>query len=276
MLERRLLGRTGLEVSLLGLGGVKYNLLEDEQSSAVIDRAIDLGINYIDTAHSYQDSERKLGLVVGRRRKEIVLATKSSARDRDTFLQQIEESFVRLRTDYIDIVQMHDLKDEADLGERLNEKHGAVRAAEQLRAEGRVGFIGVTGHTRPEAMKAALKAYPFDTMLVSLGAMHEAVRPFYDTVMPEALERGVGVLGMKVTAYGFLSSHLEAALRYVMGLPGVASAVVGVDSIEQVERNAAIAARLQPLSDSERGDLIASAECIYQGRVEEAWFIKKA
>jgi uncharacterized protein len=275
VLEKRLLGRTGLEITILGLGGVKYNLLEDDQAAAVINRAIDLGINYIDTAHSYADSERKLGLVIGERRKEVVLATKSTARDRDGFLRQMEESFVRLRTDYIDIVQMHDVKDEADLAERLDEKSGAVRAAEQLRSEGRIGFIGLTGHTSPEPLAAALRAYPFDTLLVSLGAVHEAVRPFYDTIMPAALERGVGVLGMKATAYGFLSAHLEHALRFVMGLPGVASAVVGMDSIEQVERNVAIADAFTPLSDIERSDLLAAAECIYQGRVEEAWFIKK-
>ncbi len=276
MIPKRMLGRTGLEVTALGLGGVKYNLLDDAEAAAVINRAIDLGINYIDTAHGYAESERKLGPVVGERRKEIVLATKSSARDRDTFMQEIEESFVRLRTDYIDIVQLHDLKDEADLAERLDEKSGAIKAAEQLRSDGRVGFIGVTGHTKPQAMAKALESYPFDTMLVALGAVHEAVRPFYDTVMPPALERGVGVLGMKVTAYGFLAGHLERAIRFVMGMPGVASAIVGVDDIAQVEQNVEIARNFAPLSESEQSDLLAAAECIYQGRVEEAWFVKKS
>ena len=120
----------------------------------------------------------------------------------------------------------------------------------------------------------ALQEYPFDTILCSLGAVHAAVRPFYDTIMPVARERGVGVLGMKVMAYGFLNDHAADALRFVMGLAGVATAVVGVDNIEQVEANVAVARQCRPLSETEQSELLSAAERIYRERVDEAWFIK--
>ena len=118
-----------------------------------------------------------------------------------------------------------------------------------------------------------MREYPFDTLLVSLGAVHEAVRPFYDTVMPVARERGVAVLAMKVMAYGFLEDHVETALRYAMGLPGVAAAVVGVDNIEQLEANAAIAARFEPLTPAQQEELLDAARSIYERRKKDAWFI---
>jgi len=108
-LPTRLLGGTGYHVSVLSLGGVKYNKRSDAHAAAVVHRAIDLGINYIDTAHTYADSERKIGLVMRERRDEVFLATKTERRDRSGARKQIEESFRRLQTDRIDLVQVHDL-----------------------------------------------------------------------------------------------------------------------------------------------------------------------
>lgn len=274
-LPTRPLGNTGFDVTCLALGGVTYNLLEDDaEAAAVISRAIDLGINYIDTAHGYADSERKIGLVMAERRDEVYLATKTTSRDYDGMSADIAESLRRLQTDTIDCVQLHDFKDTDDL-RAVTAADGALKAIEKFRATGSVRFVGITGHRDPAILAKALTEYDFDTILCSLGAVHHAVRPFYDTIVPVARERGVGVLGMKVMAYAFLADHAEAALRFVMGLDGVATAVVGVDNIEQVEANIAVARRCEPLSDDEQAKLLAEAKRIYETRKSEAWFIKR-
>lgn len=273
-LPTRPLGRTGVEVSALALGGVTYNLLDDDaKAAAVVHRALDLGITYIDTAHSYKDSERKIGLVMRERRREVFLATKSTSRDYDGMSADIEESLRRLQTDHLDCVQLHDVKDEADL-KAVTAKTGALKAIEKFRAGGSVRFVGITGHRDPVILAKALREYDFDTILCSLGAVHHAVRPFYDTIMPVALERGVGVLGMKVMAYAFLKDHAADALRFVMGLDGVASALVGVDNLEQLEANVKVARSFAPLSALEQESLLSEARRIYEARKSEAWFIR--
>jgi len=273
-LPTRPLGKTGLDVSILALGGVMYNFLKDSEAAAVVHRAIDLGINTIDTAHGYKESERKIGLVMAERRDEVVLTTKSGQRDRDGMAAEIEESFKRLQTDRIDCVQIHDLHTEEDLA-KITGPDGALKAIESFQRDGSVRFVGVTSHVNPDILARALREYPFDTILTSLGAMHAAVRPFYETIMPVAQERSVGVLAMKVLAYGFLKDHAERALRFVLGLPGVSVAVVGVDNMEQVERNVAVARVFQPLTETERTELMDTARQIYQERQSEAWFIHR-
>jgi predicted aldo/keto reductase-like oxidoreductase len=116
--------------------------------------------------------------------------------------------------------------------------------------------------------------YPFDTILTALGVMHAAVRPFYETIMPVARERGVAVLAMKVMAYGFLEAHAAAALRFALGLDNVGAAVVGADNIEQLEANVAVARAFKPLSAAERQDLFTTTRAIYDRRRSEAWFIQ--
>jgi len=271
-IQRRQLGNTGLDVSILALGGVKYNFLPDAEAAAVVHRAIDLGINYIDTAFGYKDSEQKIGQVMPERREEVILATKTIMRDRDGAAAELEQSFKRLRTEYIDIVQIHDLHSEQDFA-TITEPGGALEALVEARDAGRIGFIGVTSHVDPHILAMALREWPFDTLLCALGAVHESARPFYDIIMPAAQERGVGVLGMKVLAYGFLEDRVEHALRFVMGMPGVTSAVVGVDTIEQLEQLVAVAKAYAPLSDEERAKLLADAHDIYTLRKEDAWFI---
>jgi predicted aldo/keto reductase-like oxidoreductase len=253
---------------------VQGRYLEDGEAAAVVNRAIDLGINYIDTAHGYQESERKIGLVMPDRRKEVYLATKSSQRDRDGMAAEGEESFKRLQTDCIDCVQIHDLHTEKDLA-KITGRNGALKELEPLKRDGSVRFVGVTSHVNPDILALALREYPFDTILTSLGAMHAAVRPFYETILPVAQERGVGVLAMKVMAYGWLKDYAEQALRFVLGLPGVSAAVVGVDALKQVERNVAVARDFKPLAAEEQTELLETARRIYQERVSEAWFIHR-
>jgi len=275
-LPMRTLGATGCEVTVLALGGVKYNMRSDAHAAGVVNRALDLGINYIDTAHSYEDSERKIGLVLRDRREGVFLATKTERRDRDGARREIEASFRRLQTDSIDLIQVHDLATEQQLAQAMG-PDGALRAMEEYVEAGRVRFIGVTGHRYPALLAKALEEYPFDTLLVSLGAMQAAVRPFYETVMPVAQARGVGVIGMKVMAHGWFGEEgvAEPALRFVLGLEGVATALVGVDDVRQLEQNVRVARECRPLSDAERDALLAHARGMYERHPKKAWFIYK-
>jgi len=272
-IPKRKLGKTGFEATVLGLGGVTYNLLPDAEAAALVSRAIDLGINYIDTAHSYKESERKIGQVMPERRAEIFLATKSTNRTRAGMAAEIEESLRRLRTDRLDSVQIHMLETEGELA-AVMAPDGALRAIEDFRKTGTVRFVGVTGHHDPKVLAKALDEYPFDTVLCPMGAVHAAVRPFYETVATAAARRGAGVLGMKVMAYAFLAPHAEAALRYVLGLPAVTSAVVGMDNLTQLEANVAIARQCAPLSEAAQAELLAAAKDIYERRRSDAWFVK--
>lgn len=273
-LPMRPLGRTGRQVAALALGGVTYSSHDDAHAAAVVHRALDLGINYIDTAHTYEGSERKIGLVMAERRDEVYLATKSIRRDRDGMAEDIQTSLKRLRTDCIDCVQVHDLGDERELAE-MTGRNGALRAIEEFRRQGSVRFVGVTGHRNPEILAKALQEYAFDTLLVSLGAMHAAVRPFYEVVMPAAQQRGVAVLGMKVMAHGWLGERSAQAVRFVLSLPGVSAAVVGVDNIKELEQNARAARDAQPMGEAERKELLEAARRMYHDRRHQAWFIHK-
>jgi predicted aldo/keto reductase-like oxidoreductase len=246
---------------------------DDAHAAAVVNRAIDLGVNYIDTGHGYGHSERKIGLVMAERRNEVYLATKSNSRDRSGMEADIEESLRRLQTDRLDCVQIHDLGDEKELAQ-ITGANGALKAIEKFRRDGSVRFVGVTGHRNPEILAKALEAYPFDTLLTALGAMHAAVRPFYETVMPVARERGVGVLAMKVMAYGWLGETAEKAVRFALSLAGVSAGVVGVDDIAELEQDVKAAQDLEPLSDAEEKGLLQTARRIYDKRPEDAWFIE--
>jgi aryl-alcohol dehydrogenase-like predicted oxidoreductase len=275
-LPTRMLGATGCQVTVLALGGVKYHERSDAHAAGVVNRALDLGINYIDTAHSYGESERRIGLVMRDRREEVFLATKTERRDRDGARREIDESFRRLQTDRIDLLQVHDLADEGQLAQAMG-PHGALRAMEEYVEAGQARFVGVTGHRYPQVLARALEEYPFDTLLVALGAMQAAVRPFYETVMPLARARGIGVIGMKVMAHGWFGSEgvAEQALRFVLGLEGVATALVGVDDVRQLEQNVRVARECRPLSESERDALLARARTMYERQPRKAWFIYK-
>ncbi len=273
-LPTRPLGRTGFRPTMLALGGVKYNKRSDAHAAEVVHRALDLGINYIDTAHTYEGSERKIGLVMAERRDEVFLATKSLKRDRDGMAAEIEQSLERLQTDRLDCVQIHDLANEEQLGQ-VTGKDGALRAIEEFRENGAVRFVGVTGHRNPQILVKALEVYPFDILLVALGAMQAAVRPFYQHVVPVAREKGVGVVGMKVMAHGWFGEVglAEDALRFVLGLPDVTTALVGVDDVAQLEANARVAREGNPLTDGEKRDLLARVRRLYQEQPDKAWFI---
>src|SRR5260221_10528135 len=168
-IPRRPLGRTGVPITLFGLGGEGILRTHGESSAAarVIHRALDQGVNYCDTAPAYAGSMDYYGAALGERRKEIFLASKTHSRTRDGSLKLLDESLKRLRTDHLDLWQLHDLRTNEDLNVIFG-KGGALEALVQARSEGRVRFFGITGHHDPRILLDAMQRFQFDTVLVAL------------------------------------------------------------------------------------------------------------
>jgi aryl-alcohol dehydrogenase-like predicted oxidoreductase len=246
----RQLGATGVAVPLIGYGTAPLGKEQVTREAAVrcLNHAIDLGITYLDTSPGY-GSEPHLGEVMRHRRDEVFLATKVDRRSKEGVLREVQESLRRLQTDHLDLVQVHAVNAMADLEQALA-PDGAVTALEQARDAGQVRFIGITGHARPEVLGHALTRYPFDTVLVALGAADRLVSGPETFVLPRAMERNAGVIAMKVLGHGAYPDR-ALALRYSLGLPGVSLAIVGLDTPQQIDEVVALASRFQPLGEDE-------------------------
>lgn len=255
-LPERALGKTGVSLPILGLGGAGQTPLskdgQEKEAIALIEAALKLGIRYFDTAASYGPSEDYLGKVLPSHRSQVLIATKTDKRDYDSAWRELEQSLKRLQTDYIDFWQLHHVSFEEDL-ERIFDKNGAAKAIEEAKAQKLIRFSGITGHHEPDVIANALKRYPFDMTLISLNAadVHHP-RPFSQTVLPVAQQENVGVIAMKVPAYGKLLkpgalSSMEQAMGYVLSLGGVHSCIIAAETIEQLQGNVQVASRFQPL-----------------------------
>jgi aryl-alcohol dehydrogenase-like predicted oxidoreductase len=203
----RNLGKTGYRVAVFSLGG--QAALERPNNDAVavpiVERALELGVNYIDTSSIYggpeRPSERYIGQVLKRRRKETFIATKSKDRTRDGSLRMLDQSLKLLQTDHVDIWQLHDIGTMTDVDQVFG-KGGAMEAFLQARDQKLVRFLGVTGHHRPEALMECIRRFPFDTVLLGVNAADHHRHSFSAELIPLAVERQMGIIGMKVPARG--------------------------------------------------------------------------
>jgi aryl-alcohol dehydrogenase-like predicted oxidoreductase len=255
-IPRRPLGRTGREVTQFALGGegVLRTHGRMAEAIAVIHRALDIGVNYCDTAPAYAGSLDYYGAALGERRREVFLASKTHDRTRDGSLRLLDESLKRLRTDHLDLWQLHDLRSAGDL-RAIFGRGGALEALIQARQEGRVRFLGLTGHHDPAILLDAMGRFDFDTVLVALNAADIHRLSFARTVLAEAARKGMGVIGMKVYAAGLLvragayGLTPSQAMSYVLNLPGVSTVVIGCSNPSEVDQNAHIAREFQPLDE---------------------------
>lgn len=261
VLPTRPLGRTGHRVTLMSLGGegVLRTTGRMREAVPVIRRALGLGINYFDTAPAYQQSQDYLGEGLQGSRQRIFLASKTHERGRDGSLKLLQDSLRRLRTDHLDLWQLHDLRDMEELDEIFS-KDGAIQALEQARAQGMVRFIGITGHTAPDVLVEAARRHPFDTALVSINPADRARLSFIEEFLPVAAEKEMGVIAMKVMARGFLLEDPvrltpAEAMGYALGQPAVSTALIGCSTPAEVERNAAAVADFQPFTPEQLGEL---------------------
>ena len=261
-MPERILGKTNVSLPLLGLGGAGKTPISqshrDKDAITLIQKALELGIRYFDTAEMYGSgtSEKQFGMVLPEYRNLIYLNSKTDARDYDGAWRHLEQSLKNLKTDYLDCWQMHHVSFSEELKTILG-KNGAIKAVEEAKAQGLIKFAGISGHHEPDVIVEALKLYDFDTALVSLNAadIHHP-RPFSTTVLPVAQEKNIGIVAMKVPAYGRLLqpnilNGMEQAMGYSLSLPGVHCCIIAAENPQQLESNVKVAQNYQLLNQAQ-------------------------
>ncbi|MBP6820438.1 MAG: aldo/keto reductase [Acidobacteria bacterium] len=274
----RALGRTGIEVTAIGLGGYHIGAMkDDDEAIRLMHEAIDAGITFMDNAWEYHDgrSEELMGRAIADRRQEVFLMTKvcTHGRDRHEAMRQLEDSLRRLKTDYLDLWQVHELAYEND-PELHFASGGVMEAVEQAKREGKVRFVGFTGHKSAEIhLKMLAYEYPFDACQLPLNVLDGTFRSFERKVLPELERQGIAAIGMKsmggggdMVKAGVLTA--EEALSYAMSLP-VASIISGIESSAILEQNLKVARDFHPMSAEEMQALrMRCAEAAGDGRYE--------
>ncbi len=280
-IPERVLGRTGVRLPFFGLGGAGQTPLSSEgaegDSVALIQRALELGIRYFDTAASYGPSEDYLGKVLPPHRSNLFLASKTAIRDRDGAWRELERSLKRLKTDYLDLWQLHHVSFIHEL-DTIFGRDGAARALEEAMHQKLVRFTGITGHHDSHVIAEGLRRYPFHTALIPVNAADKHhPQPFIPAVLPVAQQKNVGVIAMKVPAYGrlFKPGGLEGmhqALGYTMSQAGVSCCSVAAENIKQLEHNVSVAQSFQPLPAKELVAIEQRAATIWEdGTFFRAW-----
>jgi predicted aldo/keto reductase-like oxidoreductase len=244
MLTRRVLGRTGVSVPLVGFGGIPIMRLSLEEAVEVIRAALDGGIGLIDTARGYGDSEKKIGRALRAHGGKVFLASKSPKRDREGLLEDFDRSIADLGVDVIDLYQAHCVNKSEDLA-RILRPGGAYEGLVKLRTEGRIRHIGITSHSS-ELLKEAIRTGKFETIQVLYSFLESDAA---EEVIPLARQAGLGILAMKPLGGGCIEDY-EIALRFVLSEPGVI-ALPGMASVDEVSNNLAVASDLRPLTRQE-------------------------
>jgi uncharacterized protein len=289
-MPERSLGRTGHKVRLFSLGGQASIEQPDKHdvSIAIINRAIDLGVNYVDTAAAYgrpRDpakqrweldgiSQTFVGEVMATRRKEVFLASKTDDRTRDGSLRLLDQSLRLLKTDHLDLWQLHNVQRDEQI-EQIFGKDGAIEAMLRARDQKMVRFLGITGHFDPAVLAKGLERFPFDTVLMALNAADKHRLPFQQDLLPLAGKKQMGIIGMKIPARDRLFkpgavTTMKDAMSYVLTLP-VSTVIIGCKTVEQLEENISIAKSFKPLPAAE----MARIEALAANNVAEGTWFKK-
>jgi len=264
-LETRILGRTGLEVTRIGLGTIPIIRVTFDRAIKIINAALDGGINYIDTASRYQTSEEKIGEVMKKRRKECYLATKVRDRSGKSVKEEIRRSFKLLQTDYIDVFQLHDVSTWQDW-EEVMAPGGAYEELLRLRDRKKIGFIGITGHNM-EVLKEAIKSDKFDTILCAYNVLTPEPA---DEVIPLAKKHNIGVINMKTNAGGIPHRYvifkgkskrpsritIEDTMRWAMSNPDIDCFLCGPKLVKEIKEDIRIAKRFKPMTEKQRQKLL--------------------
>lgn len=286
-LPTRAFGKTGIEVSILGFGSGSRFLMYAEEDKALeaLTRALDLGITYIDTAHSYGDgkSEERIGRLMPQRRNQIILATKLSARKADAARRQIELSLKRLQTDHLDVLHIHALSGPEDLAV-IEAPDGVLKALYEAREQKITRAIGITCHASPSALRTALERHDFDCTQMALNAamarMAEAkggmkATPmseggFEELALPVAVRKKMGIIAMKVFGQDQIvgAAPIDKLLAYALSLP-VSLASLGMPKPQFIEDNIELARGFKPLPEAERRRLTDSIAAERRVSVEE-------
>jgi len=259
-IPKRPLGRTGLEVSVLGIGGYHLGSADSEtESTQIVNEALDAGVNFFDNAWEYHRglSEERLGRALKGKRDRAIVMTKvcTHGRDKDVAMRQLEESLTRLQTDHLDVWQIHEVIYEND-PDLIFAPNGAAEALLEAKQQGKVRFLGFTGHKDPSIhLRMLSHNFPFDTVQMPLNCLDATFRSFEANVLPEVNRRGIAALGMKsLGGSGELVREgavvVTMGLRYAMSLP-VAVTVSGIDSLTVLHQNLEVARGFQPFTAAE-------------------------
>ncbi len=272
-IPKRVFGKTGEKLTIIGQAGGRFPMISYEDAKAVTLRAYELGINYFDTARIYWNgkSEEVYGEVLPPFRKNIFLTTKSPVRDRKGAEQDLDRSLRALKTDHVDLWQIHQVSTLEEV-DQIFAPGGAIEAFEAAKKAGKCRFIGFTGHHDPDVHLAMLKRYDkYDTILMPLNPADPSYLSFEKNVLPVAVQRGMGIQGMKSTANAKLlhSFTVKDCLSYVLSLP-IHCLALGCTTIGQIEDDVRIAQQFQPMSETQLAEVRQKA-AKFKGPQLEDW-----
>jgi len=275
---QRAMGKTGLQVSILGVGGYHLGTASGQpEVNDMIAKALDHGINFFDNAWEYYKgaSEERLGTALKGKRDKAIVMTKvcTHGRKKDIAMQMLEESLTRLQTDHLDVWQVHEVVYYND-PEKCYAPDGVLEALAAAKQQGKVRFVGFTGHKNPSIHLAMLNGgFPFDTVQMPLNPFDYSYRSFQREVLPVAAQRGMAVFGMKsmggsgeMISQGALTP--TEALTFAMSLPGVSTTISGMDSMRVLDQNLEILRNFKPLSEEQISALRTYAKQFDDGRYE--------
>lgn len=260
-LPTRPLGKTGFSSTIVGFGGAIIPNGPWETGVFAVQQAVSEGINYFDTASQYGfgESERMYGRVLSKHRDKIFLATKTLEREYRSSQREIEGSLKRLKSEGVDLLQIHSVNDMDTLRSVLG-RNGSLRACEEVKRKGYTRFIGITGHRDPAVLEKALEEYPFDSILVPVSAMDAHLRDFLP-LCEKAQKKGVAVIGMKVFGAGRVLPKLplDLLLRFALSQP-VSTVIIGFATPQEVMQVAHLARHFSPLSEEEKSHILHLAQ----------------
>ncbi|MBE7444873.1 MAG: aldo/keto reductase [Planctomycetia bacterium] len=272
-MPQRRLGKTDKMVSVLSAGGYHIGRMHDEHYAVrMIHTAIDEGVNFFDSAWSYNkgDSERRLGKALKDRRDKAFIMTKSRGRDMATASNELHESLRRLQTDHIDLWQFHDVQTFEDV-DAIFRKGGAIEAALLAKKAGKILHVGFTGHRNPEVQVKTIQKYHqlIETVQIPVNLIDPHYLSFVRQVIPEAVKYDIGILAMKTVANGILLEDNVATIKeclcFAWNQP-VSTLVSGMDSIEQLKENATYAQQFTNLSETDQSQLLARTELLEESK----------
>lgn len=257
---KRKFGKTGLETSLLGFGGFHLLEIPSKEAEYLLNRYLDAGGNYIETAASYGDgeSEMKIGKVTKTRRSDCILATKTGERKKQGCLDSLDRSLKHLQTDFVDLLIMHAVGSEDELNTLLG-PGGAIEGVQQAQREGKVRHVGISMHGQPDTLIKALHQYPFDAVMTTINYYDRFNFPeIEETLLPLAQDKETAVILMKPVADGLLWKSAPAAFRYAFSQP-VSVVVAGINTRELLEQDLSFAEEFTPMSPEEMDELFQTA-----------------
>jgi predicted aldo/keto reductase-like oxidoreductase len=265
-IPRRVLGRTNVPITMFTLGTAPCGDMPPAEIAKLVNVALDEGVNAVDTSEKYNNSQEGVGLALGKRRKDVFLSTKVFANSIREAEESLAKSIKLLKTDYFDVLYYHSLGN-LDI-QRAMEPDGVFTWLVKQKKAGKCRFLGVSGHNIPARFPQFLETGEVDVLLAAVNFVDRHTYNFEEKVLPVARKHNIGVVAMKV--YGGAAGmnyktpkgpqidpqQVPMALRYALGLPGVASANLGIHTVEQIRHNVKLVKDFAPLSDEEQAELL--------------------